>query len=107
MAVDEGGVAIGFVDGGVHHLAGNVEEWTRAVGDAASGRLEAKVVGGGYSDGAEQEDYLAGEKVRIADARGAPERRVGFRAVLQPRDFFATAGLAPGPTGDKPGPTGR
>jgi len=95
VAVDLGGDVAGFPSGTMRHLSGNVEELTLAVAVAASGRFEARVVGGGYTDGVEQEELFAGERVRTLDPREVPERPIGFRTVLRPRDFFAAAGLAP------------
>ena len=92
MAVDVGGVAIGFGSAKVHHLAGNVEEWTAAA-PAGGGRLESRVVGGGYDD--EEESRFSGEQPRYVDVTADPEFSVGFRGVLRPRDFFAAKGLAP------------
>jgi len=70
----------------VHHLAGNVAEWTRL--DA--GAKEARLVGGSYLQSDER--YYSGERYIEKSPAEYPQGG-GFRGVLRPRQFFG--GLAP------------
>jgi len=90
MAVDEGGLAIGFKPP-VHHLAGNAEQWTKAKRGAAF------VLGGRFDDSDERR--FSGEQPRVVgDVARDPSGicRPGLRGVVRPRDYFALAGLSPG-----------
>jgi formylglycine-generating enzyme required for sulfatase activity/tRNA A-37 threonylcarbamoyl transferase component Bud32 len=94
MAVDEGGIALGFGTIKVHHLSGNVQQWTQAV-PGSGGRPESRVIGGSFDD--DDEGKFSGEQPRFVSVEGDEYSNfsIGFRGVLRPRDFFAAKKLAP------------
>ncbi|MGH9363097.1 MAG: SUMF1/EgtB/PvdO family nonheme iron enzyme, partial [Thermoanaerobaculia bacterium] len=86
--VGQGAVAARFPrsDSSVHHLAGNVSEWTRA----KEGEDHAEAVGGSYRDTSERLfSGESGDPASLSDTR----RGRGFRGVIRPEDFFR--GLLP------------
>ncbi|MBN2492838.1 MAG: SUMF1/EgtB/PvdO family nonheme iron enzyme, partial [Planctomycetes bacterium] len=78
--VKAGGIVMGLTPS-VHHLAGNVAEWTRMEEGAARGRL----LGGSYlhSDERYYSGELREEKLPSEGAHGC-----GFRGVVRPKDLF-------------------
>jgi formylglycine-generating enzyme required for sulfatase activity/tRNA A-37 threonylcarbamoyl transferase component Bud32 len=91
MAVDQGGLAIGFGSAKVHHLSGNVEEWTQVVTNGS--HSESRIIGGNFDD--EEESRFSGEQPRYSDVTKECEFAPGFRGVVKAREFFGAKGLAP------------
>ena len=82
-AVNKGGKALGFGGPFVHHLAGNVAEWTKP----RSGKdRKAHLVGGRYTDA--DEGHFTGENRDVMELEETA-RGYGFRGVIRPAEFFA------------------
>jgi formylglycine-generating enzyme required for sulfatase activity len=86
--VDNGGRVVDLDD--VHHLSGNVEEWTRVEIAAGAAIPQACAVGGAYTD--TDPDLFSGAARRYYDVDAPPALHVGFRGVLRPLDFFSKRG---------------
>lgn len=82
--IDAGDTCVEF--NRMYHLVGNVEEW---VEDGKGGHY---VMGGSYKLTANLEVFFFG---RPRNGERTPQKGVGFRGVLRPREFLASHGVLP------------